>query len=307
MGLSDEIRKSFKRGSILTRLIYINLGIFLTINIVYILFILINPAGISRIEINAYFQTKFLTYLMVPANISKLIIKPWTIFTYMFLHFNFLHILFNLIWLFLFGRIFLMYLSEKQLLSTYILGGLSGAFLFIFFYNIFPGLIPYAEQSEMLGASAGVMAIAMGICFYVPNYAVYVPLIGPVKLKYIAVFFIVTDILQIASYNAGGHIAHLGGVIYGYFFVQQYKKGRDLGKGLNSILDSIVTLFRMRKKRMKVSYKRSVKDMSDMEYNKYKAQTQEEIDRILDKIAKSGYDSLTKKEKETLFRMSNKS
>jgi membrane associated rhomboid family serine protease len=307
MALSDEIKQPFKRGSILTKLIYVNLGIFLIVNIVYILFILINPAGISRMEINAYFQTKFLTYLMVPANISKLIIKPWTLFTYMFLHFNFLHILFNLIWLFLFGRIFLMYLSEKQLLSTYILGGLSGAILFIFFYNVFPGLSPYVEQSEMLGASAGVMAIAMAICFYVPNYAVYVPLIGPVKLKYIAIFFIVTDILQIASYNAGGHIAHLGGVIYGYFFVQQHKKGRDLGKGLNSILDSITSLFTLRKKRMKVSYKRSVKDMSDMEYNKYKAQTQEEINRILDKIAKSGYDSLTKKEKETLFRMSNRS
>ncbi|UCH13098.1 MAG: rhomboid family intramembrane serine protease [Bacteroidales bacterium] len=307
MALTDEIRQSFKRGSILTKLIYINLGIFLAINILYILYILINPAGISRIELNAYFQTKFLTYLMVPANISKLIIKPWTLFTYMFLHFNFLHILFNLIWLFLFGRIFLKYLNEKQLLSTYILGGLSGAFLFIFFYNVFPGLIPYAEQSEMLGASAGVMAIAMGICFYVPNFAVYVPLIGPVKLKYIAVFFIITDILQIASYNAGGHIAHLGGVIYGYFFVQQYRKGKDLGKGLNSILDSIASLFRIRKKRMKVSYKRSAKDMTDMEYNRSKAQTQEEVDRILDKIAKSGYDSLTKSEKETLFKMSNKS
>lgn len=307
MTLSDEIKQSFKRGSILTKLIYINLGIFLTINILYILYILVNPAGISRIELNAYFQTKFLTYLMVPADISKLIIKPWTLFTYMFLHFNFLHILFNLLWLFLFGRIFLKYLNEKQLLSTYILGGLSGAFLFILFYNIFPGLIPYVEQSEMLGASAGVMAIAMGICFYVPNYTVYVPLIGPVKLKYIAIFFIITDILQIASYNAGGHIAHLGGVIYGYFFVQQYRKGKDPGKGLNSILDSLASLFRIRKKRMKVSYKRSAKNMTDMEYNQSKAQVQEEVDRILDKIAKSGYDSLTKSEKETLFKMSNKS
>ncbi len=306
MTIYDEIKRSFKRGSVLTRLIYINLGVFLAINILYVLFVLINPAGVSRLELNAYFQTRFLTYLMVPADISKLILKPWTIFTYMFLHFNFLHILFNLIWLFLFGRIFLMYLSEKQLLSTYVLGGLGGALLFIIFYNLFPGLKPYVKQSEMLGASAGVMAVAMGICFYVPNYSVYLPLIGPVKLKYIAIFFIVTDILQIASYNAGGHIAHLGGVIYGYFFVQQYRKGKDPGRGLNSILDSIATVFRMRKRRMKVSYKRSARDMSDMEYNKYRAQTQEEIDRILDKIAKSGYDSLTKKEKETLFRMSNK-
>jgi len=306
MTLIDEIKQSFKRGGILIRLIYINLGVFLFINALYIFFILINPFGLSRMESNAVFQLKFLTYLMVPADVSKLILKPWTIITYMFLHFNFFHILFNMIWLFMFGRIFLMYLTEKQLLSTYILGGLAGALLFIISYNIIPGLIPDVKNSEMLGASAGVMAVAMGICFYVPNFSVYVPFIGPVKLKYIAVFFIITDILQIASYNAGGHIAHLGGVIYGYLFVQQYRKGKDLGRGLNRILDYISTLFKPGKRRMKVSYKRSVKDMTDMEYNRQKSQAQDEIDRILDKIARSGYDSLTKKEKETLFRMSNK-
>lgn len=302
MSIADEIKDSFKTGSVLTRLIYINLGVFLAVNIVLIFFFLL---GVNNIEtLNIYFHKKVLTYMMVSADLTKLIFKPWTLITYMFLHSNFWHILFNIIWLFLFGRIFLRYLHEKLMLSTYILGGISGALLFILLYNIFPGMKNLPD--EMLGASAGVMAVAMTICFYVPNFTVYVPLIGPVKLKYIAIFFIITDIMQIASYNAGGHIAHLGGAIYGYFFVQQYKRGKNPGRGVNNLIDSIAVLFKPQKRRMKVSYKRNAKEMTDMEYNKYKSQTQEEVDRILDKIAKTGYDSLSKKEKETLFKMGSK-
>ena len=302
MSIADEIKDSFKTGSVLTRLIYINLGVFLAVNIVLIFFFLL---GVNNIEtLNIYFHKKVLTYMMVSADLTKLIFKPWTLITYMFLHSNFWHILFNIIWLFLFGRIFLRYLHEKLMLSTYILGGISGALLFILLYNIFPGMKNLPD--EMLGASAGVMAVAMTICFYVPNFTVYVPLIGPVKLKYIAIFFIITDIMQIASYNAGGHIAHLGGAIYGYFFVQQYKRGKNPGRGVNNLIDSMAALFKPQKRRMKVSYKRNAKEMTDMEYNKYKSQTQEEVDRILDKIAKTGYDSLSKKEKETLFKMGSK-
>jgi membrane associated rhomboid family serine protease len=302
MTIIDEIKQSYKRGGILVRLIYINILIFLIL--------------LPLVRFVPGFHDKFLTFFMVPADISKLIFRPWTVFTYMFLHFNFLHILFNMIWLFMFGRIFLIYFTEKQLLSTFILGGIAGALLFVVSYNIFlvifhniiPGLDEAVRGAVMLGASAGVMAVAMGVCFYAPDYSVYVPLIGPVKLIYIAIFFIVTDVLQIIySSNAGGHIAHLGGAIFGYLFVQQYRKGKDLGRGLNSILDFIASLFKPGKKRMKVSYKSSARDMTDMEYNRRKAEVQEEIDRILDKIARSGYDSLTKKEKETLFRMSNNS
>ncbi len=301
MTIIDEIKQSYKRGGVLVKLIYINIIIFL------VLFPLVRyiPS----------FHDKFLTYFMVPADLKTFIFRPWTVFTYMFLHFNFLHILFNMIWLYMFGRIFLMFMTEKQLLSTYILGGLAGALLFIISYNIFllifhnviQGIEESVRNSVMLGASAGVMAIAMAVCFYAPDYSVYVPLIGPVKLIYIAIFFIVTDVLQIIySTNAGGHIAHLGGALYGYYFVKQYRKGKDTGKGLNSFLDYIATLFKPRKKRMKVSFKRSAREMTDMEYNQRKAEAQEEVDRILDKIARSGYDSLTKKEKEILFRMSDK-
>jgi membrane associated rhomboid family serine protease len=306
MAILDEIKHSFRRGTILTKLIYINLTVFLVVNIVYVFYALFNTRGDAMGDIRFYFMENWISYLMVPASLSKLILKPWTLFTYMFLHFSFLHILFNLLWLYVFGRIFLQYLTEKQLLSTYILGGFAGAFLFIIAYNVFPGLTTTVEVAEMLGASAGVMAVAMAISFYAPNYTIYLPFLGPVKLKYIAVFFIITDILQIASYNAGGHIAHLGGVIYAYFFILQLQRGKDMSHGFNRLIDGIVTFFSGRKRRMKVTYKKSVKSMTDMEYNRRKAKVQEEIDRILDKIAKSGYDSLTKKEKETLFKMSEK-
>lgn len=303
MAIWSEIKESFKRGNIVTKLIYINLGIFLVANILYVILWLVNPNRLTPDEFNA----TFLTYFMVPADLTRLMFKPWTLITYMFLHFNFLHILFNLLWLYMFGRIFLMYLTEKQLLSTYILGGLTGALLYIVSYNVFPGLKSMVSGSEMLGASAGVMGVAMAISFYHPNYSVLIPLIGQVKLKYIALFFIFTDILQIASYNSGGHIAHLGGLIYALFFVSMYRKGKDSGGWLNNFFDWFVSFSKKRRRKMKVSYRKTAAPfMTDMEYNRQKIVEQAEIDRILDKIAKSGYDSLSKKEKETLFKMSDK-
>lgn len=302
----QDIKQNFKQGNIVTKLIYVNLGIFVLVNLVFVFMLLFNVKGYDFLTLKAVFTSKFLSYLMVPANVGKLLYKPWSLLTYMFLHFNFWHVLFNLIWLYIFGRIFLLYLTEKQLFSTYILGGLAGAALYIISYNLFPGLVLYADISQMLGASAAVMAIAMSISFYVPNYSINLIFLGPVKLKYIAIFFIVTDILQIASYNAGGHIAHLGGVLYALIYIRFIRQGKDLGSGINRIADSLVTLFKPRKSKLKVSYKKSAKEMDDFEYNRNKAAEQKEIDRILDKIAKSGYDSLSKKEKEILFRMSNR-
>jgi len=223
----------------------------------------------------------------------------------MILHFDFIHILFNLLWLFWFGRIFLHYLTDKQLFTTYILGGLAGAFLFILSYNLFPGLKEHVQYARALGASASVSAIIIAISFYAPNYNVYIPLIGPVKIKYIAIIFIVLDVLQIASVNAGGHIAHLGGALYGYFFATRLKRGKDIGRVFSRILDAVAVLLK-RKPRMKVSYRSQAKGVDDLEYNRTKAEYQKEIDRILDKIAKSGYESLSKSEKETLFKMSNR-
>jgi len=304
--IPDEIKNSFRRGTAVVKLIYINLAVFVVVKLVYVLFFLFSPALGDIQGKSMFYQQNILTYLMLPASLVSLLHKPWTLITYMFLHFDFIHILSNLLWLFWFGRIFLHYLTEKQLFTTYFIGGLAGAFLFILSYNIFPGLVQQASVAQALGASASVTAIVISISFYTPNYTVYIPFLGPIKIKYIAIFFLVLDLLQIASTNAGGHIAHLGGAIYGYLFSMQLKKGKDIGRTFSNIADSIIVFFRQRPK-MKVSYKKQAKQMDDHEYNQSKVEYQKEIDRILDKIAKSGYDNLTKKEKETLFKMSNRS
>ncbi len=304
--ISDEIKASFRQGTTMVKLIYINLAVFVLVKLLFVIFFLFTPSLEGIPGKGGFFQDNYLTYLMLQANLEKLLFRPWTLITYMFLHFDFLHILFNMLWLFWFGRIFLKYLTPKQLTTTYLLGGIAGAILFILSYNIFPGLVPYSSNAQALGASASVTAIVISISFYAPNYTINLPFLGPVKIKWIAVVFIVLDVLSVASSNAGGHIAHLGGAVYGYLFAMQMKKGNDLGKSFSSVIDSAASLFQ-RKPRMKVSYKNAAKSMDDMEYNQSKADKQKEIDRILDKIARSGYDSLSKKEKETLFKMSNRS
>lgn len=292
MSIADEIKQTFKSGSSLTRLIYINLAIFLIVNIVEIFYFILN-----RHE--SY--SAFLLTFAVPADLHLLIRKPWTLITYMFLHKNFLHILFNLLWLYWFGRIFLEYLDGKKLVGVYLLGGLSGAFLYVLVYNIFPVFFKQLELSYALGASAAVMAIVISISVYVPDYAVNLLFVGRVKIIYIALIgFLVTSVFDF-SINTGGKIAHIGGALFGYLFTLQYRKGLDLTRGLNRFLSAFFGIFKPKPK-VTVTHRKSE---SDYDFNKRKKEEQIEIDRILDKIAKSGYDSLTKQEKELLFRQSN--
>lgn len=288
--ITEEIKQTFKEGSMLTRLIYINLGVFLFVKIFTILFFLF------AIEGNNF----LVEWLSVPADLKQLIFKPWTIFSYMFLHEGFLHILFNLFWLFFFGKIFLEYLSGKQLLNVYLLGGLSGAALYILAYNAFPAFSEVLPFSTALGASAAVMAIALATTTYVPDYTIYVPFLGGIKIKYIALVFILLDIIGLPNGNAGGHIAHIGGAIFGYFYTTQLKKGNDISSGFSKTLDGFASWFKP-KKNLKVSYRRSE---DDKDYKQRKNGEQKDIDKILEKISKSGYESLSKKEKDILFRQS---
>jgi len=303
MNLLDEIKLSFRKGDILFRLIYINMGVFILAGLAFVLYRLFTP-GISLDDLRILYTNNILKYLMVPSLPAELLYRPWTLITYMFTHFNFFHIFFNMLMLFWFGRIFLQYLTGRQLVSTYLIGGLAGALLYLIFLNGFPGLQEHLGSS-MLGASAAIMAVVIAISFYVPDYTMYMMFIGPVKLKYIALFFIILDVLMIASYNGGGHIAHLGGALYGYWFISRYKKGYDPGKWLNTLLDTLVKLFKPSPK-LSVTYRNNAKLITDHDYNQGKIQQQKEIDRILDKIAKAGYESLTRQEKETLFNMSDK-
>jgi membrane associated rhomboid family serine protease len=291
MSILEEIKFSIRNGSVLTRLIYINLGVFLFIHIVAIFFFLFN---------NGSFPFGIIRFLAVPADLSALTAKPWTLLSYMFLHKDFFHILFNLLWLYWFGKIFLEYIDQKRLFNVYILGGLSGAAFFIIAYNVFPALQENAAASIALGASASVMAIVIAIAVYAPSHTIYLLFFGPVKIIYIALIsFILSSIIDI-SVNTGGKIAHIGGALFGYYFAVQYKGGKDISRWFSKFIEMFFSLFRApRRKKMKVSYKKPV---DDLEYNARKIANQKEIDAILDKISSKGYESLSKDEKETLFK-----
>lgn len=288
--LTEEIKQTFKEGSMLTRLIYVNLGVFLLVKIFTIIFFLFAIDGGNIL----------VEWLSVPADLNQLLFKPWTIFTYMFLHEGFLHILFNLLWLFWFGKIFLEYLTGKQLLSVYLLGGLSGAALYILAFNTMPAFSNTLPFSSALGASAAVMGIVIATAVHIPNYTIYLMFLGPVKLKYIAIVSVMLDIILLLDGNAGGHIAHIGGAIFGYFYSTQLKKGNDISSGFSKMMSSAIRWINP-KNNLKVSYR---SNENDRDYNQRKNTEQKDIDIILEKIAKSGYESLSKKEKDILFHQS---
>ncbi|MBW6460959.1 MAG: rhomboid family intramembrane serine protease, partial [Bacteroidales bacterium] len=197
----EEIGRYFRSPAILPRLILINIAIWLLIAVARVLSFLFNIPDSAVGDAIA-------GYLALPAKMDALLSRPWTLATYMFLHIDFFHILFNMLWLYWFGRIFQEFLRSRQLLFAYIAGGLSGGLLFIFFYNIFPVFERTIDQSVALGASASVMAIVTAIAVYVPGYAVNMFLFGRVRIIYIAAILFILDFFMIRSANAGGHIAH---------------------------------------------------------------------------------------------------
>jgi membrane associated rhomboid family serine protease len=294
MGIWDDIKRTFRNGSTLIKLIYINIGVFLLISAGSIIGYLLK---------NEYLSVNILNFFSVPSSLHALLLRPWTIVTYMFTHKDILHILFNMLWLWWFGLIFLEYLDQKKLVSVYLLGGISGAAVYILSFNIFPVFRDVTAESVAIGASASVMAIVIAIAAYVPDYTVTLLLLGRLKIKWIALaIFVLTSVMDF-SVNSGGKLAHMGGALFGYLYTVNIRRGRDLGKGINIILDSIVTFLRPGRK-MKVTYKK--KTANDYEYNKARAEHQEKINKILDKISKGGYDSLTKDEKDLLFMESQK-
>ncbi len=285
MDILTEIKRTFKEGSVLTQLIYVNLGVFLIVKIVGVFFYL---AG------KPYFVVEWLS---VPSQLQVLASRPWTPFSYMFLHSGFLHLLFNVLGLYWFGKLFLWQLEGDKLLGVYLMGGLAGAALYLLAYNVLP--VFENSNSILLGASASVFAILVAIAFYDPDRAIMLPFFGSFKLKYIALFYVVLSVIGISSTNAGGNIAHLGGAAWGWFYITQLSKGKDVGAGFVRLIHNIIGIFK-RKSHLTVTHKQVPRD--DYEYNRQKNIKQDEINRILDKIAKSGYDSLTKEEKEILFK-----
>ena len=298
MNVWKNIKLTFERGNTLTKLIYVNAGVFLLFSIILIILRLFNMSG-------AFMPAWF----ALPADLGLLFHRFWAPITYMFLHEEFFHLFFNMLCLYWFGKIFLSVFSERHLLGLYFVGGLIAALFYIMAYNIFPYYAPFVSASTLRGASGSIMAIVVASATRLPNMEIRLLLVGGVKLKYVAVVAVLTSFFGITSGNGGGELAHLGGALSGYLFIAFLDKGTDITAWFNKIIDAIVTIFKPQQMKVKKGKKNAAKQskkMTDAEYNMNKTKNMFEIDRILDRIKESGYDSLTTEEKKRLFEQGKK-
>jgi membrane associated rhomboid family serine protease len=277
----DLKNKVFHSGNPSYLYIGINTFIFVVVAIINV------PFFLSGNGIN--FDAIIREYFGFPALLAKLPVRFYTILTYQFFHETFLHLLFNMLWLYWVGRIFLDFLKPRQFHFVYLAGGFAGAILFALAYNIFPVFIGSISAANVIGSSAAVMAIIVATATLVPDYSIRLLLIGDVKLKYLAIAYIVLDLIGTASANAGGSFAHIGGAIIGFTYIKVLQNGTDWSN-----------LFK-KKPKLRVVKNNGAKPSAK---KKESSVDQREIDSILDKISKSGYDKLTKEEKETLFKAS---
>ena len=274
--LFNKISNEFKLSSNLNKIIYLNIIFFVIIKVCSSIFFLF--------EINT---NEFFNKLYLPAEINLIKLQPWSIFSFMFIHLNFVHLIFNMLWLYFIGNIFLQWLNEKQLIYIYILGGISGGLFFVLSYNYLPLLQKNIENTLALGASASIFAIMMAITIYKPDHKIQIPFIQKIKLKNITILLTIYYIISLSGGNTGGYLAHIGGGIFSFIYMKQL----DTSKIFKSIF--------------KNNSKFKEKD-SDYIYNQKQNKKNKEIDIILEKISKSGYKSLNKKEKEILFKSSKK-
>ncbi len=285
----DNIKRTFNKGNVLMKFIFINVAVFIAIHAIGVV------ATLFRLE-----SLNPLTLLAVPSQLNMLLIRFWTVFTYMFVHVGFMHILFNMLWLYWFGKIFLSYFNDRTLGSLYVIGGFAGALLYIIAFNTIPYYLDLGHSS-MIGASASVMAIVMAAAFYRKDVTLNLLFFGRVKIIYIALIVFLIDFFSLSNGdNPGGHVAHIGGALAGYLFATQYKKGKDFTLPISRFLDKIANLFKKgeHKGAHKVVYKRAE---DDYDYNYRKAEESKNIDAILDKLKQSGYNSLSAEEKRQLF------
>jgi membrane associated rhomboid family serine protease len=280
MSFIDTIKYKYKTGSIIEKLIYLNVVVFgLT------LFITVFQ-GLYKGQ-----QNFLVEWFSLDDNLDKFLTKPWSIISYGFLHADFVHLIFNMITLYFIGNLFIQYFSQKQALTFYLLGTLFGGILYVLSQNYFP--LFEGINSSLVGASAGISAIFIGIATYMPNYQIKIRFIGFVKFWHLAVIWLSFDILGLIGANAGGSFSHLGGSLFGFLYVNQ-----ATNKKIN--LFGMFTAFFKRKEKPLQTVHKSAKRKQNT--TKTSAPNQEQIDSILDKISKSGYDTLTKTEKEFLFK-----
>jgi membrane associated rhomboid family serine protease len=275
--LNDLKLKLFKSGNPVLLYIGINAAIFVVVSLLSVVFFFANQKGFVEALVSKY--------LAFPSLPSLWISHFYTLLTYQFFHEDFFHILFNMLWLYWMGQIFVEFVKPRQFHFVYLGGGILGAIFFALIFNLVPVYIS-SVSIPLIGSSASVMAVFAAAATLVPNYSLRLMFVGEVKIKYLLLVYIFLDLIGTTSVNAGGNLAHLGGVIFGFVYVKLLQNGTDLS-----------AIFK-RKPKLKI-VKNEAPKRSTTTVN------QREVDAILDKISKTGYDKLSKEEKETLFKASN--
>ncbi|TRX20829.1 rhomboid family intramembrane serine protease [Flavobacterium franklandianum] len=277
----------YKFGGITQRLIYLNIACFL---VSYVIFGLLRYVNIN---------IDFLHYVSLSSNPMDLLWKPWSFISYAFFHSGFFHIFFNLIILNFSSQLFLTFFNQKQLLGLYISSAIFSGVVFVFSFYLMNIISP------LVGASGAIMAILVATTTYQPLMNLRLLIIGNVKLWHVTVVILIIDLMQIQSENSGGHIAHLAGAFFGFIFIKLLQNGTDLSKIVTNLLDFFVNLFTKKSSTPFKKVHKNYKKPADKPVLKIvtKDKTQQQIDEILDKISRSGYDCLTKEEKEFLFKV----
>lgn len=295
----EEFKNAFNRyNNAHVQLIIINVAVFLVMVVITVI------ATVSQFpEVANWLHLQ----VAIPAPFFAYIVKPWTIITYAFVHdlSSIFHILFNMLFLYWFGKLFVEYLGSDKLVAVYILGALAGGVAYLLVYNFIPFFMERAPLLGMIGASAAVYAIVVATATLLPDYTFFLLFLGPVRIKYIAAFYIVLSLLGTIQANAGGNIAHLGGALIGFVYIKQLQAGVNWGGWITATIDWFKGLFKPRLK-VKVSYRNENTSAKSAPKQKGPSISQAEIDAILDKISDGGYESLTKEEKDKLFNASKK-
>lgn len=284
MSFIDNIKNRFNAGSIIEKLIYINVGVFAVSLLLTVL------QGLYKGQ-----ASFILEWFSLDDNVSAILTKPWSIISYGFLHSGFIHLLFNMIGLYFIGNLFIQYFTQKQALQFYILGTIFGGFFYLFSQNYFP--LFQGSSSRLVGASAGVSAIFIGLATYMPNYQINIRFLGYIKIWHLAAVWLAFDFIGLIGPNAGGSFSHLGGALFGFLYVNQASNKKI------DLFDTIFSIFKKKEKPLKTVYKSKVTKQKPVQNT---SPDQKQIDAILDKISKSGYDTLTKKEKDFLFKQGKK-
>ena len=297
----EEFKNAFsKPNNAHMQLIIINVVVFVTMGIILV----VSEIGGFR----GFFDAIHLQF-QIPAKFQEFIFRPWTILTYSFMHEipGILHILFNMLTLYWFGKLFVEYLGSDKLIAVYILGAISGALVYLLSYNLIPYFVMRSVNSNvvMVGASASIDAIVVASATLLPEYTFFLLFFGPVRIKYLAAIIVFLSFLGTVSSNAGGNLAHLGGALMGFIYTKQLQAGINWGAWITGTIDAIKSLFAPKPK-VKITYRKEEPKVQKKTSSTFTKASQEEIDTILDKISDKGYESLSKEEKEKLFNASKK-